>query len=312
MNCFKIYFIGFLWNPGFKNTNIITRVLNAEDKIVDNIDECNTIIIGDSLTLDEYNILSQLDKRDKIIIQYVAEPITKLLIIELLYAKHLFENEACHMRIGCVKNDLSTGYIKYPLYAYDDSLLMQNKFDEINDYVLNSDPCNKDFCVLINRHDYGNTRTIIYEELSKYGKITCPGALFNNISNEECDRVGVPEYIKNYKFNICCENFGAAHEGYITEKLMNACMGGAIPIYYGELDEMDEKIFNKERIIFVTNETAVEVAAFVDELNKDEVKLRKFYEQPVFKDTAAETIRRMFTNMYLMFNYMRHQLCCDK
>ncbi len=301
----KLYFIGFTWNPGFAKSYIISRFMNAEDTYVYNIESSNLVIIGDSLTKAEYDLLCKVNKKGKVVIQYVAEPITKLLVEDLQYAKHLYETNACNAVFGCVKNG---GYsVKYPLYAYDFASLYPIYFSgaNANKYV---NPCNKDFCVLINRHDYGNTRTRIYEELSKYGHITCPGDLFNNVSNEECNRDGITTYINKFKFNICCENFGAAHEGYITEKLMNACIGGAIPIYYGVLDDMDECIFNKDRIIFVTNETAHEVAAFVDELNRDEDRLREFYNRPIFKPTAADTIKTMNENMAKLFNCVREKL----
>ena len=41
------------------------------------------------------------------------------------------------------------------------------------------------------------------------------------------------------------------YNGYITEKLMDCCLGGAIPIYAGWFDEYDAQIFNKTELYFI-------------------------------------------------------------
>jgi hypothetical protein len=298
-----IYFLGIIWNPELPESNIIRRFLKNEDRITNEITESNILIVCD--IMDEIETQKLKDNyRGKQIILYISEPITKFPIKELLTIREMYEKQIYNAMIGCVSNDMN-GAVKYPLYAYNEEYKKQDIFEKINEYVKETEIDNKEFCTLINRHDWGNTRTVIYNALNKYGHITCPGQLFNNISNEECNREGITTYIKKFKFNICCENYGAAHEGYITEKLMNACMGGAIPIYYGVLDEYDERIFNKDRIIFLTNETANEVADYVNELNNNKEKLLEFYRRPVFKETASEEINKMHEKMNYLFNLLR-------
>jgi hypothetical protein len=104
------------------------------------------------------------------------------------------------------------------------------------------------------------------------------------------NRIGNPEYIKHFIFNICPENFGASHSGYITEKLMNACLGGAIPIYYGDLDKLDERIFNKARILFVNPNNLMGLYNSLKELMSDSTKLVAFYKQDVFMHGAYEVM----------------------
>ena len=38
--------------------------------------------------------------------------------------------------------------------------------------------------------------------------------------------------------------------GYVTEKIMDCCISGCIPIYCGKLDNIDKNIFNIKRILF--------------------------------------------------------------
>jgi hypothetical protein len=121
--------------------------------------------------------------------------------------------------------------------------------------------------------------------------VVCPGRLANNCSSEEVDRLGTSEYIKKFIFNICSENFADSHPGYITEKLMNCCLGGAIPIYFGNLDEIDQRIFNKERILFLNANNTEEVAKRVMQLCLNRELMEQFYRQPVFRDTAEEAVK---------------------
>ncbi len=143
--------------------------------------------------------------------------------------------------------------------------------------------------------------------MKQMGEIVCPGKLHNNCSNEELNAIGNVEYIKKFLFNICSENFGADHPGYVTEKIMNACLGGAIPIYYGELDAIDEKIFNRERIIFINEETEGAMKK-VESLCMNEDELIKHYRQPVFCEGAYEEIMAMDANAMGFFDTLREYL----
>jgi hypothetical protein len=240
---------------------------------------------------------------------YVAEPLLNLPFCSI--AAQIFRQKKYNAVIGCISNQGNThNWIKYPLYRYAVKFT-QNSFAETNQYVLSIDATDiktKTFCTLINRHDWGNTRTPIYEKLAQIGKIACPGILFNNCSNEELNRIGNIEYIKKFIFNICCENFGNDHPGYVTEKLMNACLGGAIPIYFGELDEIDKKIFNVNRIMFLNKDNTDEIADRVKFLYENLDALEQFYRQPVFCAGAYEEMLAMDANVMGFFDTVREHI----
>ena len=151
---------------------------------------------------------------------------------------------------GCINHDPENGRIKFPLYLFENKFDFKNRkqFAEVNNYVFsvnNISLIEKQFCTLINGWDPDNVRTCIYNKMCKIKGINCPGKLLNNCHNTELNRIGKAKYIKNFLFNICSENYDYDNvDGYITEKLMDCCLSGAIPVYAGWLDEYDEKIFN--------------------------------------------------------------------
>lgn len=296
-------YIGFALNPGFPDTDIITQFFKDGDRVSNNLREINVLIIGDFLTAEEFAMI-QMYKGLRIM--YIAEPIMNLPMCSI--SREIFVQKKYTAAIGCISNRCDKyNWVKYPLYRYSVKF-SPDSFRETNSYVATANLDAKAFCTLINRHDWGNTRTPIYELLKHVGEITCPGKLHNNCSNAEVNAIGNIEYIKKFIFNICCENFGNDHPGYVTEKLMNACLGGAIPIYYGELDAIDRKIFNADRIIFLNSENTHNVAEQVKHLYENGDALKRFYMQPVFCEGAYEEMLAMDVNAMGFFDVVRREL----
>ena len=141
--------------------------------------------------------------------------------------------------------------------------------------------------------NYGCTRKQIYNLLKNIDNIDCPSNLFNNINNKELNRIGNVKFINKYLFNLCSENTKCEFKGYITEKIMNCCLSGSIPIYFGYFDSIDEKIFNKNRIIFYDpydNNSLINAVNFINNLYIDKNKLNIFYKQNIFTNEALNVI----------------------
>jgi hypothetical protein len=217
------------------------------------------------------------------------------------YSYKAFNENKFTYIFGCINHDPKHGRYKYPLYMFIPEFDFKNKeyYNQINNNVKNTNRTQltaKRFNALISRWDPG-TRECIYERLITIDHIDCPGILFNNCSNEELNRIGKINYIQNYKFNICPEN--SDHDnvpGYITEKIMDCCLGGAIPIYAGSFDKYDAKILNANRIIFYNSkdEKSIEYAYFkVKFLMENPDLLLCFYNQPIFCDTAYDTVQEL-------------------
>lgn len=219
-----------------------------------------------------------------------------LFITEPLIDKYqnLINENMFDLIFGCVNNDNENRKYKFPLgffyfYSFD-----RNKLSLLNEANIYVKTCNlpNDFCCLINGHDRNGLRTPPYNLLKQLGHIVCPGRLLNNCSNEELDRMGKIEYLKKFKFNICSENT-LNLDGYITEKLLECCMGGAIPIYAGNFDDIDEKIYNIKRILFYNphdEKSVMNIFIIIEFLLSDEKIFELFYRQPIFMDSSIKTI----------------------
>lgn len=124
------------------------------------------------------------------------------------------------------------------------------------------------FCAFIVSNPSNIERLEFYQKLSKYKKIDSFGKIFKNADFKATNKVqhlSNHEIYKNYKFVICFEN--SYENEYVTEKLPNAMLGDAIPIYkgapnvgkyfntksfinyddYGSFDNMIKKIIELDR-----------------------------------------------------------------
>lgn len=282
-----------MWNNYCYNNNFITENLNNyyEYSIID--DNIDFLISGSFINNENYDIIKN---KQCIKILYITEPIEINSPYNLCY--DLYKNNIFNIIIGCVENNIN--FIKYPLYINYVINSEKNIFNNINNYVKECS-IDKKFCTLINTHDTWNTRIPIYNKLINIGNIVCPSKLLNNCSNEELNNIGNTEYIKKFLFNICSENTLTSINGYITEKLINCCLGGAIPIYCGWIDEIDEKIFNRNRILFYepNNEESIDnIYNKVKELIEDNNKLNDFYKMNIFMESAYDTCQFIHTNLF--------------
>ena len=289
LNKKTISFVGF-WYGFDIHDNPLTMYLNYNNdfEILDfdvNNQYYRDIIIFGSFSYIELNFKC-------LTLLYISEPLCQRLQI---YNNVL--NNKYDILTGCVDNIKG---VKFPLYLlyYNNN---KNILNDTNLYIKNSNNLiSKKFCCLINTHDNGNTRTNIYEKLSTIDKIDCPGKLYQNYYHELGYGFDKIEFMKNYIFNICPENYNTPIDGYITEKLYESCIAGCIPIYYGVIDDIDMKIFNINRIIvfnpfdYISIDNAYNKILYLIN-NKQE--LEKFYKQDIFCEEALETIEILKTNL---------------
>lgn len=85
-------------------------------------------------------------------------------------------------------------------------------------------------------------RIRFFHKLSAFKQVDSGGRYLNNVGGPVSNKL---EFIKQYKFVFAFEN--SSYPGYVTEKLIEPCFIGSIPIYWGnprvELD------FNPKRFI---------------------------------------------------------------
>jgi hypothetical protein len=289
----KLSFISF-WNDFNINNNFIIDLFKKYEieYTITKIKNSNLLIIGPFINKTSNHIIKNFSGKKFF---YVSEPVDLN-----KYVLEFIEQKYFDVIFGSIEENLDNNYNKYPLYImylYAGNLMKNNDtFNNINNKleneVINLD--NKKFCTLINRHDKFNTRTKMYLNLKSINdKIDCPSILFNNCSNDEINSIGNINWINRYLFNLCPENKSCVINGYITEKLLNCCLSMSIPIYFGYFDDIDEKIFNKERIIFYNaydEQSINDTKKIVEELYKNKTKLLDFYKKKIFTDNAMNTI----------------------
>ncbi len=89
----------------------------------------------------------------------------------------------------------------------------------------------------------------------------------------------IKEY-SNYKFVMAFEN--KVVDNYITEKIINAFMSGAIPIYWGDHNKA-KKLFNTDAFICVQDfKSSEDCIDYI--LSLDDSQINNMLNQPIFKD----------------------------
>lgn len=287
------YSIISFWSEFSYSNNIFINNYFNKYKYINNYDNIDFIIIGSFINVKEYHKIKAMNCKK---ILYISEPIE----IFYKYTYKLYQENNIDIIFGSIDNDIKNNRYKLPLYLLSFNYKDKNTFIDTNKYVKNCDISNKEFCCLINRHDKKKTRSNIYHLLKNIGFITCPSNLFNNCSNDTLNKLGNITYIRQFLFNICSENYITTVKGYITEKLLNCCLAGAIPIYCGHFDEIDAEIFNKNRIIFYDpyNKKSIKnVHDKIYDLINNNDQLIEFYQQDIFCDTAYDTIIELENNI---------------
>lgn len=172
-------------------------------------------------------------------------------------------------------------YIVEPEFDKED---IRNKVKEINEARPHP---NAEGAVLLASHDDYGTRERICRDVEKLVPITYAGRWRNN-STELWEKYGDDkrEYLRNFRFNICPENVDAA--GYCTEKIFDAFLSGAIPIYHGDRNDPEAGLINKDAVIFWNYDgDNAEQMEKLKRLKDDENYYQEFMQQPKLTDETV-------------------------
>lgn len=190
----------------------------------------------------------------------------------------------CDYGIGFEYMNYEDRYIRYPIYLIEERYKSSwNKMKEKNN--IKPDMINaflkRDFCSFVVSNNKANKiRKEMFDKLTKYKLVNSGGRYLNNIgiSNGVLDKV---EFESKHKFSICFEN--SSHNGYSTEKLIEAFAAQTVPIYWG--DPKINKIFNKNAFINVNSNSSVdEVIDKIKEIDNNEKKYINMLLAPALND----------------------------
>ena len=125
-------------------------------------------------------------------------------------------------------------------------------------------------------------RLEIFEKLSKYKRVESGGRFMNNIGGRLGD--GFPtkiNFMRECKFHIAFEN--AKLPGYTTEKLPQAMMARALPVYWGNSRVGED--FNPRSFVDASDFASLdELIEYIVELDKDDSRYMKFFSEPYLQD----------------------------
>jgi hypothetical protein len=198
--------------------------------------------------------------------------------------------------VGFKNTDLSKKQIRFPLWLMYYHCYKYNKNDNILTYIQNKYNENikkqKDiFGTIIARHDRGGQRTLICNELSKYGDIKAPGIYRKNtlsIGGTHNDKIN---YISRGTYNICPEN--SCYEGYFTEKIFQAFEGGTIPLYWA-IDLPELEIINKNKYCFCDTNNKEELEKLIENVCKNS---NQYIEGELFTKNAGKQVQLFYSTL---------------
>lgn len=170
--------------------------------------------------------------------------------------------------------DLTMGYrqtddILYPYYKYNYPTLLQNKWD----YGKRE---NK-ICMLISSSLNKGGREEYLLELMQYTAIDSYGKLFNNKKMDiDNGRNSKLELYTHYKYVIAFEN--AIVDDYVTEKMYDPLLSGAVPIYLGAPNVGEYIPGNNCFVDASTFSSPKELADFINESYRNDELYTSFQE----------------------------------
>lgn len=182
---------------------------------------------------------------------------------------------ACDYGIGFEWMEYEDRYIRFPNYMfYDVGLLhaMEHKHELPEDWDLRKEK--PDFCSFVVSNHRNPKRNKAFEELCKYKKVDSGGAYMNNIGGPVKDKFA---FDSTHRFSLCFEN--GAHNGYTTEKLVQALAAKTVPIYWG--DPAVGRVFNKKAFIDANSyENIDSLIERIKELDENDVAYLQTLREP--------------------------------
>lgn len=189
---------------------------------------------------------------------------------------------ACDYAMGFEYMDYQDRYWRLPLYLrFDRPMLdkMEHKHELPSDWDIKSEK--PDFCSFVVSNPQNTVRNAAFARLNEYKHVDSGGKYMNNVGGPVPDKWA---FDSRHKFSLCYEN--GKHDGYTTEKIVQAFAARTVPIYWG--DPLISRAFNPEAFINVSDyssfEEVIEYIRFLD--NNDDAYL-KMLRAPAMLPTQA-------------------------
>ena len=173
-------------------------------------------------------------------------------------------------------------YLRFPLWLLYDSHFERNMINGVEITSLkrmHNDGKREKFCSFV--YSNGNAdpfRKALYEKLDTYKHVDSGGRFMNNVGGPVKNKL---TFEAEHRFSIACENVSQA--GYTTEKLVEAFVSGAVPIYWGDPDVI--KDFNPKAFINCMDYDSIEdIIKMIREIDQNQDLYEDMMTQRVFQD----------------------------
>jgi hypothetical protein len=134
-------------------------------------------------------------------------------------------------------------------------------------------------------------RESAFDALSNIGEVHATGKCHGKTSNyKQVKFESIHNWMdsysayEEYRFALAMENTKQA--GYVTEKILNAFIGGAVPIYWGTTDVFD--IFNRNAFIYFDPENPNDALDRVRYLEYNVTAYKEMRQHPIFATGALQ------------------------
>lgn len=168
----------------------------------------------------------------------------------------------------------------FPCFSSNSILKLSEIDRNYCDDVLSQKPF---FANFISSHESENSiRGDFFKKLCEYKRVESPGRYLNNMDDSTpiayCDKMA---FQRKCKFTLCFES--TKHEGFVTEKIVDAFLADTIPVYFGSDTAKD--IFNPKAFIHVSDyDSFDDVIARIIEIDNNDDMYLNMLRQPVLND----------------------------
>lgn len=194
-------------------------------------------------------------------------------------------------------NLVDYGISNYPLVFQDRAFYFPFCIDEFGhcqsleikdrnypDTILNEKPYFANF--IAGHESEGGIRGNFFKKLCEYKRVESCGSYLNNMPDGQTVQWindSKRQFQSKCKFTLCFES--TKHEGFVTEKIVDAFYADTIPIYYGSDNVKD--IFNEKAFINCADYSDYEsVLNKIKELDEDDKKYLEMLRQPIFNNPS--------------------------
>lgn len=182
---------------------------------------------------------------------------------------------SCDFAMGFDYIQYEDRYLRVPLYLlYSRDMLANMEAKHILPSEWNLEAEKPEFCSFVVSNPINAARNTAFETLSQYRKVDSGGRCFNNVGGPVPDKLA---FESTHKFSLCYEN--GIHNGYTTEKLVQAFAARTVPIYLG--DPLVTRVFNPDAFINVSDYNSFDqVVERIRELDANEQEYMKMLRAP--------------------------------